>query len=598
MKFAHIADVHLGVKPDTDKSWGKFRDKEIYDTFVAFIDRLEMEPVDFLFITGDLFDHVPTEEELYAVDKILFKLKNTNIIYITGEADYLKKDAPLWSYAFMSNVYLLNGDEFNRANKSVALEGERPTYADKIIDCVHFEKFKLDIYGICQYSSENQRNDFDTITIHNQNNINILLVHAGGEKVEPFAWEEVYRLKDFDYVGMGHIHSYLEKPEYKTYYPGSLEPLSIDEQGKHGYIKGYVDKQIMSAKLVPFSHREYTELDFDVDENTVNSKLVSKIILNCEEKPENIYKINLRRSKKCYEDFDLSEVEKKYKVLEINGAKGLSVNSSLLMLHNNDNILGQHLRKLNDSSIPYKKDAVELYSSNMVVALWGVDNLELTMMAADEGAAKYAHRSVINNTKAEIEYMQGQIEKNIEKKEEYRKKSEKYKDMTGEINTTNEKINAINLKIDDVSFRDSQINRIFELKRLRLVLLFVVPVLVALAIYIMITVMPAYLNQELKPWLIGVLIVLVLDAILGLLVYRIYTSTQSHKKVEEHSSNQNKIYGYEKDREKLILNLSEYEINNEKHRYFLSEIKNLDDKISDMEKKIRVYKLITDMEGV
>ncbi|MBQ9610745.1 MAG: metallophosphoesterase [Lachnospiraceae bacterium] len=598
MKFAHIADVHLGAKPDADKPWGKFRDKEIYDTFTAFIDCLEMEPVDFLFITGDLFDHVPTEEEIYAVDKILFKLKNTNIIYITGEADYLKKDAPLWSYAFMSNVYLLNGDEFNRANKSVALEGERPSYADKIIDCVHFEKFNLDIYGICQFSSENQRNDFDTITIHNQNNINILLVHAGGEKVEPFAWEEVYRLKNFDYVGMGHIHNYQEKPEYKTYYPGSLEPLSIDEQGAHGYIKGYVDKQIMSAKLVPFSHREYTELNFDVDENTVNSKLVSRIVLNCEENSDNIYKINIRRSKKCYEDFDLSEVEKKYKVLEVNGAKGLSVNSNLLMLHNNDNILGQHIRRLNDSSNPYKKDAVEIYSSNMVVALWGVDNLELTMMAADEGAAKYAHRSVISNIKNEIEYLQSQIDKNVEKKEDYRQKSEKYKDMTGEINSTNEKINAINLKIDDVSFRDSQINRIFDLKRLKMVLLFVVPVFVALAIYVMITVAPAYLNQVFKPWLIRVLIVLLMDVVLGYLVYKIYTGTQSHKKVEEHSDNQNKIYEYEKDREKLIYKLSEYEINNEKHKYFLDEIKNLDKKTEEMDRNIKIYKLITDTEGV
>ena len=278
--------------------------------------------------------------------------------------------------------------------------------------------------------------------------------------------------------------------------------------------------------------------------------------------------------------------------MEINGAKGLSVNSSILMLHNNDNILGQHLKKLNGSSAPYKKDAVEVYSSNMVVALWGVDNLELTMMAADEGAAKYSHRSVINNTKAEIEYMQGQIEKNIEKKEDYRQKSEKYEDMTGEINSTNEKINAINLKIDDISFRDSQINRIFELKRLRMVLLFVVPVLVGLVIYVMITVAPAYLNQEFKPWLIRVLIVLLLDAILGFLVYKLYTGTQSHKKVEEHSGNQNKINEYEREREKLIFKLSEYEINNEKHKFFLSEIKKLEQKTEELKKKIRTYNLI------
>ena len=125
MNFAHIADVHLGAKPDADKAWGKVREKEIYETFTSFIDYLELNPVDFLLISGDLFDHVPTEDEIYSVDKILLKLKETNIIYVTGEADYLKKDSPLWHYKFMSNVYLLNGDDFNRAGNADELEGKR-----------------------------------------------------------------------------------------------------------------------------------------------------------------------------------------------------------------------------------------------------------------------------------------------------------------------------------------------------------------------------------------------------------------------------------------------------------------------------------------
>mgnify|MGYP007056244823 CR=1 FL=1 len=130
-----------------------------------------------------------------------------------------------------------------------------------------------------------------------------------------------------------------------------------------------------------------------------------------------------------------------------------------------------------------------------------------------------------------------------------------------------------------------------------MVLLFTLPILLGLIIYVRITITPAYLNQEFKSWLIGVLIVLLLDLILGFVVYKVYTGTQSHKKVEEHSGNQNKIYEYEKDREKLIYKLSEYEINNEKHKYFLTEIKKLDKNTAEMEKKIKVYKLVTDMEG-
>ena len=77
-----------------------------------------------------------------------------------------------------------------------------------------------------------------------------------------------------------------------------------------------------------------------------------------------------------------------------------------------------------------------------------------------------------------------------------------------------------------------------------------------------------------------------------MLVYKIYTGTQSHKKVEEHSNNQNKILEYERNRERLIYKLSEYEIDNEKRKYLLAEIDKLDNKTEEMEKQIKVYKLL------
>ena len=52
MKFAHIADVHLGTRRETPY---------LYDGFLNFIDYMELHPVDMIFITGDLFDHVPTK---------------------------------------------------------------------------------------------------------------------------------------------------------------------------------------------------------------------------------------------------------------------------------------------------------------------------------------------------------------------------------------------------------------------------------------------------------------------------------------------------------------------------------------------------------
>lgn len=86
MKFAHIADVHLGTRRETPY---------LYDGFLNFIDYMELHPVDMIFITGDLFDHVPTKEDIVFVDTQLARLTKTDILYVTGECDYLGKDSIL-----------------------------------------------------------------------------------------------------------------------------------------------------------------------------------------------------------------------------------------------------------------------------------------------------------------------------------------------------------------------------------------------------------------------------------------------------------------------------------------------------------------------
>ena len=592
MNFVHIADVHLGAKPDADTSWGNIREKEIYDTFISFIENLEANPVDFLFISGDLFDHVPDEDELFTVDKILLKLKRTKIIYITGEADYLKKDAPLWNYKFMSNVYLLNGDSFNRASNEAPLEGVRTDYAGKIVDCVHFEKFNLDIYGICQYNPENSRNDFDSIYIRHPENVNILLVHAGGENVQQFEWEDLGNLKKFDYVAMGHRHNYEENIELKCYYPGSLEPLSEKETGTHGYIKGYVDKNLTSAKLVPFSQRGYMALDFEVDEKTLNSKLVNKIILECAENPQNIYTIRLIRNGKCYEDFDLSEVKKKYKIKSVTGDKGVEINPGLLRLHNSENVFGENIKRMEESNSVYKKEAIDIYSQKMVSALWGVENLKLVMMSADERAAKHAHRYVINNIKDEVDYMKSQTVKYLEKKDDIRKKLEKYTDHTGDINTTNEMIRDYNLRISEIEFKDKYVNGIYDRKRFNLVMWCVLPILICLALYVMVTFFPSVIMGVEKKLFKSVLIGIVAVIIIGISSYKLFDITQKNKMLKRHSEYMNSIDILEKERERLIFKLSEYEIDNEKHKYFLEEENKINEKLDEIEKKYKVYNLI------
>ena len=55
MKFIHVSDVHLGIKPDEGKPWSEKRAQDIWDSFAEMIEIAAEESPDFLLISGDLF---------------------------------------------------------------------------------------------------------------------------------------------------------------------------------------------------------------------------------------------------------------------------------------------------------------------------------------------------------------------------------------------------------------------------------------------------------------------------------------------------------------------------------------------------------------
>ena len=47
MRFMHLSDVHLGVLPDTGKSWSRKRAQDIWDTFAETIEQAARMQPDF-----------------------------------------------------------------------------------------------------------------------------------------------------------------------------------------------------------------------------------------------------------------------------------------------------------------------------------------------------------------------------------------------------------------------------------------------------------------------------------------------------------------------------------------------------------------------
>ena len=92
MRFIHLADVHLGAVPDRGCPWSDKRENEIWETFRRVIAGIRENPVDLLFIAGDLFHRQPLPYELKEVNNLFSRIPETRVYLMAGERDYLKEN--------------------------------------------------------------------------------------------------------------------------------------------------------------------------------------------------------------------------------------------------------------------------------------------------------------------------------------------------------------------------------------------------------------------------------------------------------------------------------------------------------------------------
>ena len=89
MKFMHISDVHLGVKPDAGKAWSEKRAQDIWDSFAEMIENAAEESPDFLLISGDLFHKQPLKRELKEVCGLFARIPQTKVLLIDRKSTRL-----------------------------------------------------------------------------------------------------------------------------------------------------------------------------------------------------------------------------------------------------------------------------------------------------------------------------------------------------------------------------------------------------------------------------------------------------------------------------------------------------------------------------
>ena len=273
MKFAHVSDTHLGQYRSK-----KDRIDDTYNAFEQVITKCIEEKIDFLIITGDIFDRShPANDAILFLMKQFLRLKENDIqsYFILGDHDQPKtrQNAIHWIYSMTNSARHL-GDSNPIKFKDVILYGFDHHDVGNDLDEL-IEKFKI--------------NDTEVVK---HNGHRIMVLHQGLNDVHKFAGElNASDLpKNFTYYAIGDIHKNFEK-KYDflggpLVYPGSIELASTEPIKESA--KGFYIIDISSEKAIP----KWIELELrprfeiEVDVNDVGKKIDELILkINSSHKP-------------------------------------------------------------------------------------------------------------------------------------------------------------------------------------------------------------------------------------------------------------------------------------------------------------------------
>ena len=265
MKFIHMADMHLDspfINLSQKDTLGDSRRLKQREALKKIIDYIKENNIEFLFISGDLYENQYIKKSTIEYINNLFKeIPETKIFIAPGNHDPYIKNSYYNTFEWNNNVKI---------------------FKDKI------EKVEIDGINIYGYGF----NDFycydskiNELKLDDEQKINILVMHASldagsddNRSYNPVS-SKILKEKRFDYVALGHIH----KLDYNTYenqnivYPSSTIALGFDETGEHGVIEGNIEKNNLKLKFIKIDDEEFIKKELNITDIISKEELIEKI---------------------------------------------------------------------------------------------------------------------------------------------------------------------------------------------------------------------------------------------------------------------------------------------------------------------------------
>ncbi len=265
MKYAHLADLHLG-------SW---RDQKMRDlstkVFLKAIDDCISKQVDFILFAGDLFNtSLPSLDTLKIVTKKLRELKDRRIpLYvIAGSHDFSPSGKTMLDV--LENARLLNNvckGQVNPETKELHLNFTIDQKTGAKITGILGRKGLLD---------KTYYQNLHRINLEQEPGYKIFMFHTTISELKPKHLEMLdsqpasFLPKNFNYYAGGHLHhpTKITIPELGTLtYPGALFPNNFSELEKYSY-GGYYLITDEIIEYIPLNVMQHHSLIHDCNHKT------------------------------------------------------------------------------------------------------------------------------------------------------------------------------------------------------------------------------------------------------------------------------------------------------------------------------------------
>ncbi len=304
IRFAHIADVHLGYRQYGSEE----RAIDFAQAFMRAIKTALESKVDFILIAGDIFHRKSEMDPLTLTQaiKVLEKVKKAGVpvFAVEGNHDsaYFKETFSWLDYLAQQRLLVNLKPRFEDGIVVEEWDGKSGAYAD--LDCVR-------IYGMKYYGSMTERvlEMYSKKMRRMKNGLNIFMAHAGIEgyvKIHGCVPSTKFHRLNVDYVALGHVHrSFVEG---KIHNPGSLEVCDVSELGfDRGFFLVDWDGEL-KAELIRVPTRDFVVVTHEVRKESDMNELKEKLSIKAKEP---VVYINLKCSRSMRKFLD-EEVVKSY----------------------------------------------------------------------------------------------------------------------------------------------------------------------------------------------------------------------------------------------------------------------------------------------